>query len=188
MKLDRHEADDAHTYLSYLHSPLFRSADAFHRPPLIFSPVWMLSPENLGTQHPLERRKGRRPRPQREADYRLGVSIVEWSNPWGRMDYTPPDTNEDRTRPYDTRITILRAEGSTRRRLHRGGRPLRGPGLTYGTPVVPPWPCEPVWGLEQGWSRGGTFPAHGRSPGSSEDRPPSNQVLASLCSTTRCRV
>jgi hypothetical protein len=82
MKLDRHEADDARTYLGDPHSPLFRSADVLYLPPLIFSPVWMLSPENLGTQRLLKRHEDRRPRPQREVNYRLGVSIVKWPNPW----------------------------------------------------------------------------------------------------------
>ena len=77
MKLDRHEADSARTYLSDPHSPLFRSADVLYRPPLMFSPVWILSPENLGTQRLLKRREDRRPRPQREVNYCLGVSIVE---------------------------------------------------------------------------------------------------------------
>ncbi len=64
MKLDRHEADNARTYLSDPHPRLFRSTDVLYRPPLIFSPVWMLSPENLGAQRLLKRREGRRPRPQ----------------------------------------------------------------------------------------------------------------------------
>ena len=81
MKLDRHEADSACTYLSNPHSPLLRSADVLYRSPLIFSPVWLLSPENLGTQRLLKRREDRRPRPQREVNYRLGVSIVKWPNP-----------------------------------------------------------------------------------------------------------
>ncbi len=82
MKLDRHEADGAPTYLGDPHLRLLRGADVLYRPPLIFSPVWMLSPENLGTQRLLKRREDRRPRPQREVNYRLGVSIVKWSNPW----------------------------------------------------------------------------------------------------------
>jgi hypothetical protein len=82
MKLDRHEADSARTYLGDPHSPLFRSADVLYCPPLIFSPVWMLSPENLGTQRLLKRREDRRPRLQREVNYLVSVSIVEWSNPW----------------------------------------------------------------------------------------------------------
>jgi len=76
MKFDRHEAGGGSVYLGDPHSPLFRGADVLYRPPLIFSPVWMLSPENLGTQHLLKRREGRCPRPQREIDHRLGVSIV----------------------------------------------------------------------------------------------------------------
>lgn len=75
VKLDRHESDSVRTYLSDPHSLLFRSADVLYRPPLIFSPVWMLSPENLGTQHLLKGRETRRPRPQREVNYRLGVLI-----------------------------------------------------------------------------------------------------------------
>src|SRR5215210_3579105 len=82
MKLDRHEADDARTYLGDPHSPLFCIADVLYLPPLIFSPVWMLSPENLGTQRLLKRHEDRRPRPQREVNYRLGFSIVKWPNPW----------------------------------------------------------------------------------------------------------
>ena len=82
MKLNRHEADSACTYLSDPHSPLLRSADVLYRPPLIFSPVRMLSLENLGAQRLLKRREDRRPRPQRELNYRLSVSIFEWSNPW----------------------------------------------------------------------------------------------------------
>src|SRR5829696_138958 len=53
-----------------------------NRPPLIFSPVRMQSPENLGAQHLLKRREDRRPCPQREVNYRVGVSIFKWSNPW----------------------------------------------------------------------------------------------------------
>ncbi len=36
----------------------------------------MLSPENLGTQRLLKGCEDRRPRPQREVNYRLGVSII----------------------------------------------------------------------------------------------------------------
>jgi hypothetical protein len=80
MKLDRHEADSTRTYLGYPHAPLFRCADVLYRPPLIFSPVRMRSPENLRTQHPFERREHRRPRPKREVNHRLDVSIVKWPN------------------------------------------------------------------------------------------------------------
>jgi hypothetical protein len=80
MKLDRHEADSTRTYLGYPHAPLFRCADVLYRPPLIFPPVRMQPPENLRTQHPFERREDRRPRPKREVDHRLGVSIVKWPN------------------------------------------------------------------------------------------------------------
>ena len=82
MKLNRHEADSARIHLSDPHSPLLCSADTLYRPPLIFSPVWMLSFENLGAQRLLKRREDRRPRPQREVNYRVSVSIFEWSNPW----------------------------------------------------------------------------------------------------------
>jgi hypothetical protein len=82
MKLDRHEADNARTYLSDPHPPLFRSTDVLYRPPLIFSPVWMLSPENLGTQRLFERCEDRHPCPQREVNYRVSVSIFKLSNPW----------------------------------------------------------------------------------------------------------
>ena len=81
MKLDRHKSDSACTYLSDPHLPLLRSADVLYHPPLIFSPVWMLSPENFGTQRLLKRREDRRPCPQREVNYHVSVSIVEWSNP-----------------------------------------------------------------------------------------------------------
>jgi len=77
MKLDRHEADGGSVHLGDPHPSLFRSADVLYRPPLIFSPVWMLSPENLGTHHLLKRREGRRPRSQREINHRIGVTIVE---------------------------------------------------------------------------------------------------------------
>jgi hypothetical protein len=40
----------------------------------------MQSPENLRTQHPFERREDRYPRPKREINHRLGVSIVKWPN------------------------------------------------------------------------------------------------------------
>ena len=91
MKLDRHEANSACTYLSDPHSPLFRSADVLYRPPLIFPPVWVLSPENLGTQRLLKRREDRRPRPQREVNYRASVLVVKWSNTWlnRSTSYTP---------------------------------------------------------------------------------------------------
>jgi hypothetical protein len=82
MMLDRHEADGGPVCLGDPHPPLFRGADILYRAPLILSPVRMQPPENLGTQHPLERRKDRRPRPQLEVDHRPGVSIVEWPNSW----------------------------------------------------------------------------------------------------------
>src|SRR5918998_2296199 len=82
MKLNRHEADSACVHLSDPHSPLLRSADTLYRPALIFSPVRMLSLENLGAQRLLKRCEDRRPCPQREVNYRLSVSIFEWSNPW----------------------------------------------------------------------------------------------------------
>src|SRR5829696_535361 len=49
VKLDGHEADGARTRLGDPHPPLFRGADLLHRPALIFSPVRMLLPEDLGT-------------------------------------------------------------------------------------------------------------------------------------------
>jgi hypothetical protein len=49
VELDGHEADGARTPLGDPHPPLFRGAGVLHRPTLIFSPVRMLSPEDLGT-------------------------------------------------------------------------------------------------------------------------------------------
>src|SRR5918997_4702030 len=49
VELDGHEADCARTLLGDPHPPLFRGASVLHRPALIFSPVRMLSPEDLGT-------------------------------------------------------------------------------------------------------------------------------------------
>src|SRR5829696_5391678 len=118
MKLDRHEADSAFTYLGDPPSSLLRSADVLYRPPLIFLPVWVLSPENLGTQRLLERREDRRPRPQREVDHRAGVSIVERSNP--RLDGLHlltlrghPDPRPYRARPEGT-ITRYSLFGTSR--------------------------------------------------------------------------
>src|SRR3712207_7734595 len=82
MELDRHEADDARAHFGDPHPPLLRGADLLHRPPLIFSPVRVLSPENLGTHRLFERREDRRPCSQREVNYHLSVSIFKWSNPW----------------------------------------------------------------------------------------------------------
>jgi hypothetical protein len=45
--LDRHEADGGAIHLGDPHPALFRGADVSHRPPLILSPVWVQSPENL---------------------------------------------------------------------------------------------------------------------------------------------
>jgi hypothetical protein len=81
IELDRHEADGARAYLGDPHPALVCRADFLHRPPLIFSLVRMLSPENLGAHHPLERREDRRPGPQRKVDHRRGISIFKWSNP-----------------------------------------------------------------------------------------------------------
>jgi hypothetical protein len=81
VELDRHEAHGSRARLGDSHSPLFRSADLLYRPSLIFSPVWMLASENLGTQSLLDRHKDRRPRPQRNVDYRLGIPIVVCSDP-----------------------------------------------------------------------------------------------------------
>ena len=82
LKLDRHEADSACAYLCDLHSPLLRSAYIPYRPALIFSPVRMQSAENLEAQDLLKRREDRRPRPQREVNHRISVSIFNWSNSW----------------------------------------------------------------------------------------------------------
>jgi hypothetical protein len=47
MKLDRHEADGGIIHLGDPHPLLLRGADVLYRPPLILSPVWVQSPENL---------------------------------------------------------------------------------------------------------------------------------------------
>src|SRR5215203_4016218 len=49
VELDGHEADGARTRLGDPHPPFFRGAGVFHRPALIFFPVRMLPPEDLGT-------------------------------------------------------------------------------------------------------------------------------------------
>jgi hypothetical protein len=54
VELDRHESDGASAHLRYPYSPLFSGADVLYSPPLIFPPVRVLAPENIGTQHLLK--------------------------------------------------------------------------------------------------------------------------------------
>jgi hypothetical protein len=114
MKLDRHEADSTRIYLGYPHAPLFRCADILYRPPLIISPVRMQSPENLRTQHPFERREDGRPRPKREVNHRLGVSIVKWPDlrlyrcHLSTLTETPPSPRHIYRNTSPTIATIIR--------------------------------------------------------------------------------
>src|SRR5215210_217114 len=120
MKLDRHEADGGPVYLDDPHPLTLRGADVLHSPSLIFLPVRVQSPEDLGPQHPLERREDRPPRPKREADNRLGVSIVKWPNPWPHGLRTSRHQRKPNPTALYARAKILRAEGSTRRSSRLG--------------------------------------------------------------------
>lgn len=100
MKLYRHEPDGARSYLSDPHSRLVRSENGLHRPPLALSPAFRVELlVDFGLHRALDGRENRRPRPQREADHRVGVLVFERSNPWVDGPHLPTITETKFTHP-----------------------------------------------------------------------------------------
>lgn len=83
MKLDRHEANRAFIYLSDPHLRFLPSANVLHRLLLTCPPaVRVEAPVDLGANRLLNGCENRRPRPQREVNHHVSVSIFKWSNLW----------------------------------------------------------------------------------------------------------